>query len=136
MGGDPRLAENVEEILQVLDEVDGLIRQKCTQLEGSLQQIDVYQEQLQTLRQRIIQEEQQMRAAMAPAYLINNREKAAAEQQVRSSHTDLTDVWVSKPSSPYFSQLPLLPFVFQCSECLEFSVRLRRFSRSDAGEGT
>lgn len=82
MGGDPRLSENVEDILKVLDEVDGVVREKCSQLEKSLQQIDVYQEQMQALRQKIIQEEQQLRLVMAPAYMANDRERATTEQQV------------------------------------------------------
>lgn len=76
------MSENVEEILKVLDEVDGIVREKCSQLEKTLQQIDVYQEQMQTLRQKIIQEEQQLRVVMAPAYLANDRESAISEQQV------------------------------------------------------
>lgn len=82
MGGDPRLSENVEEILKVLDEVDEIVKERCTQLEKSLQQIDMYQEQMQSLRQKIIQEEQQLRVVMAPTYLANDREKAVLEQQV------------------------------------------------------
>lgn len=81
MGGDPRLSENVEDILKVLDEIDEIVREKCAQLEKSLQQIDVYQEQMQILRQKIIQEEQQLRIVMAPAYLANDPDKAT-EQQV------------------------------------------------------
>lgn len=108
MGGDPRLSENVEEILKVLDEVDGIVREKCSQLEKTLQQIDAYQEQMQTLRQRIIQEEQQLRVVMAPAYLANDRESAIAEQQV---------CWIFKLSLniPYF----LTTLLQHCCCCLQ-----------------
>lgn len=55
---------------------------KVQNLESVLQQIDVYQQQMQSLRHKIIEEEQQLRAVMAPTYLPHDREKAMAEQQV------------------------------------------------------
>lgn len=83
MGGDPRLSENVDELLRELDSLGGLVKTKCSSLEETLQQIDIYQQQMQTLRQKIIQEEQQLRQVMAPTYLPHDRERALAEQQVR-----------------------------------------------------
>ena len=84
MGGDPRLSENVDELLNILDGLGGLVKTKCSSLEETLQQIDIYQQQMQTLRQKIIQEEQQLRLVMAPTYLPHDRERAIAEQQVRN----------------------------------------------------
>lgn len=83
MGGDPRLSENVDELLRELDNLASLVKTKCSSLEETLQQIDVYQQQMQNLRHKIIQEEQQLRLVMAPTYLPHDRERALAEQQVR-----------------------------------------------------
>lgn len=84
MGGDPRLSENVDDLLRILDGLGDLVRTKSSSLDETLQQIDVYQQQMQTLRQKIIQEEQQLRLVMAPTYLPHDRERALAEQQVRT----------------------------------------------------
>lgn len=84
MGGDPRLSENVDDLVRVLDGLGELVKAKSQSLEQTLAQIDVYQQQMQTLRQRIIQEEQQLRLVMAPTYLPHDRERALAEQQVRT----------------------------------------------------
>lgn len=84
MGGDPRLSENVDDLVRVLDGLGELVKAKSQSLEQTLSQIDVYQQQMQTLRQRIIQEEQQLRLVMAPTYLPHDRERALAEQQVRT----------------------------------------------------
>lgn len=84
IGGDPRISENVDDLLKVLDELNGLVKTKTSSLEETLQQIDVYQQQMQTLRQKIIQEEQQLRLVLAPTYLPHDRERALAEQQVRT----------------------------------------------------
>jgi len=93
MGGDPRLSENVDDLVRVLDGLGELVKAKSQSLEQTLAQIDVYQQQMQTLRQRIIQEEQQLRLVMAPTYLPHDRERALAEQQVRTvqSLTELVD---------------------------------------------
>lgn len=71
-------------MLKVLDELNDLVKTKTSSLEETLQQIDVYQQQMQTLRQKIIQEEQQLRLVLAPTYLPHERERALAEQQVRT----------------------------------------------------
>jgi len=93
MGGDPRLSENVDDLVRVLDGLGELVKAKSQSLEQTLAQIDVYQQQMQTLRQRIIQEEQQLRLVMAPTYLPHDRERALAEQQVRTvqSLTEIVD---------------------------------------------
>ncbi|XP_037820346.1 uncharacterized protein LOC119609573 [Lucilia sericata] len=95
MGGDPRLSENVDELLKELDGLAVLVKTKCSSLEETLQQIDIYQQQMQTLRQKIIQEEQQLRLVMAPTYLPHERERAMAEQQacrerVKNLHSKIT----------------------------------------------
>lgn len=59
-----------------------LIKDKTRTCEDVIGQIDVYQQQMQTLRQKIAQEEQQLRHIMSPSYLPNDRDKASAEQQV------------------------------------------------------
>ncbi|XP_036345182.1 uncharacterized protein LOC118754415 [Rhagoletis pomonella] len=95
MGGDPRLSENVDDLLKILDGLAELVRTKTTSVEETLNQIDIYQQQMQTLRQKIIQEEQQLRLVMAPTYLPHDRERALAEQQacrerVKNLHSKIT----------------------------------------------
>lgn len=85
MGGDPRLSENVDDLVRLLDGLGEVVKTKSQSLEQTLSQIDVYQQQMQTLRQRIIQEEQQLRLVMAPTYLPHDRERALVEQQVRKA---------------------------------------------------
>lgn len=82
MGGDPRLTENVDELLNSLDGLGELVKRKSSGLENTLSQIDTYHQQMQSLRQKIIQEEQQLRLVMAPTYLPRDRERALTEQQV------------------------------------------------------
>lgn len=60
-----------------------MVKGKADQLEKSLTQLVDYQTQIQELRKKIIQEEQQLRQVMAPTYLPHDREKATTEQQVR-----------------------------------------------------
>nr|AAM50743.1 HL01686p [Drosophila melanogaster] len=88
MGGDPRLSENVDDLVRVLDGLGELVKAKSQSLEQTLAQIDVYQQQMQSLRQRIIQEEQQLRLVMAPTYLPHDRERALAEQQAMRESID------------------------------------------------
>ncbi|KAM8716186.1 hypothetical protein ACLKA7_003122 [Drosophila subpalustris] len=95
MGGDPRLSENVDDLVRLLDGLGDVVKAKSQSLEQTLSQIDVYQQQMQTLRQRIIQEEQQLRLVMAPTYLPHDRERALAEQQacrerVKNLHSKIT----------------------------------------------
>lgn len=65
-----------------MDALEAIIRGKVQNLETSLSQIDDYQKQIQELKKRILQEEQQLRLIMAPTYLPGDREKATSEQQV------------------------------------------------------
>lgn len=66
-----------------LDELARLIKDRSRQLEETLNQIEVYQQNITSLRQRIIQEEQKLRVILSPAYLTKNKERAVAEEQVR-----------------------------------------------------
>lgn len=66
-----------------MDDLEAAIKAKSVELERSLTQLDDYQRQIQELRKRIIQEEQQLRVVLAPTYLPHDRDKAISEQQVR-----------------------------------------------------
>jgi nesprin-1 len=46
----------------------------------------VFEQEIQQLRQQIINVEQQLRVVMAPTYLPHNREKALEEQNVSRTH--------------------------------------------------
>lgn len=65
-----------------LDELSDLVKAKNNSLERTLAQLDTYQQQIQSLRQKILHEEQQLRLVLAPTYLPHDREKAVTEQQV------------------------------------------------------
>lgn len=95
IGGDPRLSENVDDLLQILTELCDFAKTISNDLEETLSQIDTYQHQMQSLRQKIIQEEQQLRLVMAPTYLPHDREQALVEQQacrerVKNLHSKIT----------------------------------------------
>lgn len=66
-----------------MDALEATIKSKSSELEQSLTQLDNYQRQIQEVRKRIIQEEQQLRLVLAPTYLPHDRDKAITEQQVR-----------------------------------------------------
>lgn len=66
-----------------LEELGRLIKDRSRQLEETLNQIEVYQQNTTSLRQRIIQEEQKLRVILSPAYLTQNKERAVSEEQVR-----------------------------------------------------
>lgn len=83
IGGDSQITTTAYNIIADLDRLEGIVKDKAHNLEASLSQIDDYQKQIQDLRKRILQEEQQLRLIMAPTYLPGDREKAASEQQVR-----------------------------------------------------
>lgn len=65
-----------------MDKLNSMVEGKADQLEKSLTQLVDYQTQIQELRKKIIQEEQQLRQVTAPTYLPHDREKATTEQQV------------------------------------------------------
>lgn len=94
IGGDSQITTTAYNIISDLDALEAIIKGKAQNLEASLSQIDVYQKQMQDLKKRILQEEQQLRLIMAPTYLPGDREKAASEQQVR-------DTFISKSNFIY-----------------------------------
>lgn len=59
-----------------------MVKGRSTELEQSLAQLEEYQSQMQQLRQKIVQEEQQLRVVLAPTYSPHDREAAISEQQV------------------------------------------------------
>lgn len=83
IGGDSKITTTAYNIIADLEALEAVVKDKAHNLESSLSQIDDYQKQIQELRQRILQEEQQLRLVMAPTYMPHDREKAASEQQVR-----------------------------------------------------
>lgn len=85
IGGDSQITTTAYNIIADLDALEALIKGKAQNLEASLSQIDDYQKQIQELKKRILQEEQQLRLIMAPTYLPGDRDKAVSEQQVRDS---------------------------------------------------
>lgn len=82
IGGDENISKQAAEVINVLDNLYGLTQNKKAALEKTLDQIDVYQHQMQDLRQKIVKEEQQLRKVLAPNYLPHDREKATTEQHV------------------------------------------------------
>lgn len=82
IGGDSKVSEAGEELLQDLDLLLGSVKEHTGSLDATLTQIDKYQQEMQQLRQQIVQVEQQLRLVLAPTYLPHDREKALAEQQV------------------------------------------------------
>lgn len=83
IGGDSKITTTAYNIIADLEALEAIVKGKAQSLDSSLSQIDDYQKQIQQLRQRILQEEQQLRLVMAPTYMPHDREKAASEQQVR-----------------------------------------------------
>ncbi|XP_068085330.1 muscle-specific protein 300 kDa [Anabrus simplex] len=80
VGGDNKVSEAAQEILEELDQLLGTVKEQATQLETCLSQLDQYQQEIQQLRQQIVQVEQQLRVVLAPNYSPHDREKAAEEQ--------------------------------------------------------
>lgn len=96
-----------------MDALEAIIKGKAHNLETSLAQIDDYQKQMQELKKRILQEEQQLRLIMAPTYLPGDRAKAASEQQVR-------DTFIFNQISSIFSS-------YYYHRCHSFHVRFDNF---------
>jgi len=100
MGGDAKVSEQTTATIKELDQLLALVKQQSATLDASLGQIDRYQQvrptnqgkeqgflflskqEIQQLRQQIINVEQQLRVVCAPTYLPHNREKALEEQNV------------------------------------------------------
>ena len=82
IGGDGQISETAAGIIQDIDELHSEIKAKTNSLEQTLSQLEIYQRQMQSLRQKIMHEEQQLRLVLAPTYLPHDRDKAVTEQQV------------------------------------------------------
>lgn len=82
IGGDSKITATAYDIIAELEKLEETVKSMEQNLEASLNQIDEYQKQIQELRKRILQEEQQLRLVMAPTYLPGDRAKADTEQQV------------------------------------------------------
>ncbi|KAK2588097.1 hypothetical protein KPH14_004158 [Odynerus spinipes] len=82
IGGDKKITEIAEELLSELDVLYKTVKEETASLEVCLDQIDQYQQEIQKLRQKVVQVEQQLRTVLSPTYLPNNREKAIQEQQI------------------------------------------------------
>nr|XP_050869210.1 muscle-specific protein 300 kDa [Vespula vulgaris] len=82
IGGDKKITEIAEELLSELDVLYKTVTEETASLELCLDQIDQYQQEIQKLRQKVVQVEQQLRTVLSPTYLPNNREKAIQEQQI------------------------------------------------------
>nr|XP_033322974.1 nesprin-1 [Megalopta genalis] len=81
IGGDSRIGETVDELLADLDSLHGTVKEQVASLEACLTRIDRYQQEIQQLRQQIVQVEQQLRTVLSPTYLSADKEKALQEQQ-------------------------------------------------------
>ncbi|XP_054006700.1 muscle-specific protein 300 kDa isoform X2 [Hylaeus anthracinus] len=82
IGGDSRIGDTVDELLDELDGLHSTVKEQTTSLEACLAQIDRYQQEIQHLRQQIVQVEQQLRTVLSPTYLSSDKEKALQEQQI------------------------------------------------------
>ncbi|XP_075225316.1 muscle-specific protein 300 kDa isoform X2 [Lycorma delicatula] len=80
IGGDVKVKENADELVKELNSLDELVKEQCTALDATLAQIDKYQQEIQNLRQQVVQMELQLRTVMSPTYLPHDRDKAAEEQ--------------------------------------------------------
>lgn len=81
IGDDSRIGETVDELVAELDRLHGEVKEQTTSLEGCLSQINRYQQEIQNLRQQVIQAEQQLRTVLSPTYLPSGNENAIQEQQ-------------------------------------------------------
>lgn len=119
IGGDSKITTTAYEIIADLDKLDTMVKGKADQLEKSLTQLVEYQTQIQELRKKIIQEEQQLRHVMAPTYLPHDREKATTEQQVRFSSIQLLSFF-------FFITMHIISFDFYHPEDLKSLFRRNR----------
>ncbi|EZA53954.1 Nesprin-1 [Ooceraea biroi] len=82
IGGDNRVKDTADDLTAELNSLHSTVKEQTTNLEVCLAQIDQYQQEIQQLRQRIVQVEQQLRTVLSPTYMPNDREKALQEQQI------------------------------------------------------
>lgn len=69
-------------MMKELDNLRDAVKDQSVKLEVAINQVDHYQNEVQQLRQKIIQVEQQLRTVQAPTHLPHDREQAANDQQV------------------------------------------------------
>ncbi|XP_018338972.1 PREDICTED: nesprin-1 isoform X6 [Trachymyrmex septentrionalis] len=80
--GDNRVKDTADDLIAELNSLHSTVKEQTTSLEVCLAQIDQYQQEIQQLRQHIVQVEQQLRTVLSPTYMPNDREKALQEQQI------------------------------------------------------
>lgn len=76
------MTQAAQEMIRELDALHNVVKDQSGKLETAITQVDHYQNEVQHLRQQIIQVEQQLRTVLAPTYLPHDREQAAKDQQV------------------------------------------------------
>lgn len=81
IGDGNRIGEDADELIAELDRLHGEIKQQTTSLESSLAQIDQYQQEIHSLKQQIVEAEQQLRVMLSPTYLTSDTENTTQEQQ-------------------------------------------------------
>nr|CAD7256631.1 unnamed protein product [Timema shepardi] len=82
VGGDSKVTEAAQEILKELDQFHEVVKEQSNTLDTCLLQLDQYQQEIQQLRQQIVQVESQLRIVLSPTYLPHERDRAAEEQNV------------------------------------------------------
>ncbi|XP_029680499.1 nesprin-1 isoform X2 [Formica exsecta] len=82
IGGDNRVRNTADDLIAELNALHNTVKEQTSSLEVCLAQIDQYQQEIQQLRQCIVQVEQQLRTVLSPTYMTNDREKAFQEQQI------------------------------------------------------
>nr|CAD7395228.1 unnamed protein product [Timema cristinae] len=82
VGGDSKVTEAAQEILKELDQFHEVMKEQSNTLDTCLLQLDQYQQEIQQLRQQIVQVESQLRIVLSPTYLPHERDRAAEEQNV------------------------------------------------------
>ena len=84
-----KLGRAISEELVTLGEE---VKASGTELEASLAQLDQYQTTIAGLRQSILACEGELRTVSSPAYTAKDRDKALAEQSVRTITSIVTDL--------------------------------------------
>lgn len=80
---DSQVTQSAEELIIELGDLNATVKSQTAQLETAISQVDGYQQEVQQLRQQIVQVEQHLRSTMAPTYLPHDRDQALRDQQVR-----------------------------------------------------
>ncbi|XP_039285327.1 nesprin-1-like [Nilaparvata lugens] len=80
VGCDKKVSETAEELGHELEALNALVKEQSSALDATLTQIDKYQQEIQNLKQQVVQVEQHLRTVTSPTYLPHDREKATEEQ--------------------------------------------------------